>query len=102
MKTFDKFNIDEDIFIKALHLDELEIKIDFIRYSSHLFFYYNDIWFCDIRKDDKILFCDFEYIIENNTIIDFDFNISIFLLDFFNLDNTFQIKDGTEPGYEDI
>ncbi|MCK9445888.1 hypothetical protein M0Q50_03250 [bacterium] len=94
-KIFEDFNIDEDIFIKALHLDKLEIKFDFIRYSSHLFYYCDNVWFCDIRKDDKNFFCNFEHIIVNNTLI--DFNINKFLLDFFNLDYTFSIIDGNEP-----
>ncbi|MCK9445735.1 hypothetical protein M0Q50_02455 [bacterium] len=44
MKTFDAFNIDEKekLFLKLSHLDELEIKIDLINYSEHLFYFYKD------------------------------------------------------------
>lgn len=45
MKTFQKFNVDDElekekIFLKFAHIDELEIKFDFIDYESDLFYFY--------------------------------------------------------------
>ena len=49
MKTFEQYNINdekemEELFLEIAHLDELEIRFDFIKYNLDLFYFYNDEW----------------------------------------------------------
>lgn len=58
MKTFGNFNNKqkqmEDFFIEVAHLDELEIKFDFIEYNGlFLYYYYNNVRLFDMTKKFK-------------------------------------------------
>ncbi|MCK9446879.1 hypothetical protein M0Q50_08525 [bacterium] len=47
MKTFEKFKIDDErekerIFLYFAHIDELEIKFDFIEYKQFIYYFYKE------------------------------------------------------------
>ncbi|MCK9445782.1 hypothetical protein M0Q50_02690 [bacterium] len=59
MKTFEKFNtIDEkeEQFLGFAHLDELDIKFDFIEYEIGLFYFYKEIWIFGQEKKYKYFY----------------------------------------------
>lgn len=54
MKTFEQFqNIDEKekLFLELSHLDEIEIRFDFINYKTLLYYFYKEI---NLFEQDKI------------------------------------------------
>jgi len=58
MKTFEQYNINdekemEELFLEIAHLDELEIRFDFIKYNLDLFYFYNDEWLFSQDKKFK-------------------------------------------------
>ena len=53
----------EKLFLELAHLDELEIKFDFIRYKIDLYYFYNNnINFFDISKRDNIFYTNYDEI----------------------------------------
>ena len=54
MKTFEQYNNKEkemeELFIQLSHLDELDIKFDFLRYKYEMFYFYKKNFLFDIEK----------------------------------------------------
>lgn len=60
MKTFESFNIKdvEDLFLQLIHLDELEIKFDFMHMKTYLFYNYKENYLLIQDKQKNIIFID--------------------------------------------
>ena len=62
MKTFEAFNnIDEkeELFLQLAHLDELEIKFDFIEYENIIFYFYKDKCLFYQNKKSKAFYIEY-------------------------------------------
>lgn len=67
MKTFEQFeNIDEKekLFLQLAHLDNLDIKFDFIEYKYELFYIYKDNCLFYQEKKSKCFYINFDKIWE--------------------------------------
>lgn len=62
MKTFEDFNNMEELFLGIAHLDDLEIKFDFIDYGADFFYYYNDSWLFKENKKNEFFFINYDKI----------------------------------------
>lgn len=64
MKMFDAFNIDdkEKLFLELAHLDELEIRFDFIEYKNSLYYFYKKNCLFDQNKKRKIFWINYSKI----------------------------------------
>lgn len=59
MKTFEDFNINpiDKLFIELSHIDELEIKFDFIYSPKQLYYFYKDkLFFMHIKKPTNFMY----------------------------------------------
>lgn len=113
MKKFEDFeNVDEKekLFLELAHLDELDIKFDFIRYPIEIFYYYeNHCLFNKIKTQNKfyinhnkiwIIFknrYNLKYIDIKNfmkIMLDKHFNSKGYIPDLYNFRNYFQFLLG--------
>lgn len=65
MKTFETFNNTDELekfFLEVAHLNELEIRFDFINFETYMFYFYNYKCFFHKMKKTKIFYMDDYYI----------------------------------------
>ncbi|MCK9445687.1 hypothetical protein M0Q50_02215 [bacterium] len=78
MKSFEQFdNIDnkEKHFLALAHLDELEIKFEFIKYKDMLFYFYDYGFLFDISKKSKIFNTSY---LEICSVLEREYNMNIY------------------------
>ncbi|MCK9446764.1 hypothetical protein M0Q50_07895 [bacterium] len=68
MKTFEQFNtIDEKekLFLELAHLDELEIRFDFVDndYENYIYYFYKEKCFFAKDKSNRHFYIDYDYIL---------------------------------------
>ena len=52
----------EKLFLSLSHLDELEIKFDFIKYKKHIFYFYNETELFDQDKKSRYFYINYDEI----------------------------------------
>ncbi|MCK9446880.1 hypothetical protein M0Q50_08535 [bacterium] len=65
MKTFEHFEVideKEKLFLELAHLDELEIKFDFIEYPKNIYYFYKDTWLFNQDKKFNYFWINYDKI----------------------------------------
>lgn len=104
MKTFNKYNNQqhEELFLKLVHLDELEIKFELIKFENILLYYYKNICLFFVDKINQSVYINLDeiwYKISNTMPYDEDVYkfMNSMINKYFNFDNykIFQIHMST-------
>lgn len=63
MKSFEQYKDMEQLFLELAHIDELEIRFNFIsNHNNSILFFYKDIWLFDQDKKTKEFYINYDNI----------------------------------------